>query len=532
MKESYLRACTAGITLALNLMCGNGLAQETSQPSGNFSSFNKNNDVNAACAAIAEKHTAVYKDLERWIDSRKIQNGYLPDLGVDVEGLWASYQETDNWWSKYLASHGRMFIYDTSLAHYCSIVDDMKSGKFVESRKATDIITQMLRKEELRGNIGLLHFSYNTEGDNFIDPRKISGANLWVFKALYAYMLASGDTRRFDDITDYVSTYLLPLQVVDETHPAYGLITAGYGHPDGLNQGGYNIYDDLNTLNRKHYHSVLEHTADFIDLLRLMIFVIDSHNVTANHPRLREELVMRHALVMQGVKRMRKDKHWPTVIDGDGSYNWSRAVDHYTWLAAAFIGLDDDIAWESIEVLRNEFTTTIDSIEIIKGQKASRVPLNASASGLIFFSKDFKDQYVSLSESERNKLEALIQPEATGGGIVFLYRYAQVTKDDTRRQKALEYLTELVDGLALIHKTYSTVYDGGGMPYATENTHDYFNSTPSMAATATFLLSLDTLRTGYPFFIGVPVPKGCENALEMKVDTSILHKTETRPANS
>lgn len=474
----------------------------------------------------AQQQAARYEDirvsLERWLDQQRdaVRLGYIPQLGVQVRGLWASYEDTKSRWSKYLAYYDRMFTYDTALALYTQIIRDDRRGDFSESRTAVDVIMHLMRREHDKGRIGLLHFSYNTKEDSFIDPRKITGANIWMLKALYAYMIASGDLDYFQMLTGYVRDYLFPLQVLDSNHPAFGFVTAGYGHPLGMDQGGYSIYADLYELNTPTQLVVLEHNADYIDLLRIMQFLLNKCELDTEG--LSDELRLRHALVMQAAYRVRKGRHWPTAIDLDGTVNWSMAVDHYTWMASTFIGLDDDVAWQSVEVLNDEFTTTIDSLEILIGPIPRRIPLDTDATGLIFFDRDFSDPYVTIAEDDRDKLENLIQPEATAGGIVFLYHFARHCNDDSRREKSLELLDTWLDGLAVIHETYSSLYTTGGMPYATENTHNYFNSTPSMAATATYYMAIEVLATGYPFFIGVPLPEQFDDALTCSVDVKKL----------
>ena len=483
----------------------------------------QNTTVTQQSKDLAMRYDSIRYDLINWIDQQAhaVRQGYIQQLAVPVRGLWASYEDTSSKWSKYLAYYGRVFVYDTSLALYTSIMIDSYRNNFSRSRQAVDVILKLFEREEAKSQIGLLHFSYNTNEDSFIDPRAITGANVWMFKSLYAYMLTSGDYSIYKEVTRYARQYLLPLQVLDSESSLYGFITAGYAHPMGMEQGGYQIYADLNALNTTSDMAVLEHNADFIELLRLMEFASQKCQDDSSDA-FHDELVNRHALVMQAAARVRKSPHWPTLINAGGEVNWSMAVDHYTWMASTFIGLDNDVAWQSIGVLQDVFTTNIDSMEILIGPIPKRLMFSRDATGLIFFERSFTDPYVTLSEKDRLKLENLIQPEATAGGIVFLYRFAQSTTDHEQVDITLTYMEQLLDGLSAIHEVYRSVSKAGGMPYATENTHQYFNSTPSMAATASYYMALEILLTGYPYFLAVPAPDTFSDALTRTIDIDAI----------
>ncbi|RJP57995.1 MAG: hypothetical protein C4541_08940 [Candidatus Auribacter fodinae] len=474
--------------------------------------------VDQELKAIIQEYRSVSPELKSWIEGQSaiLSGSKNEQLDISFSGLWQSYQNTNNPNSTYIAKSGRVWPYDASLGLYTALVDK----DYAPARRAVDTFMSIIRAEKRKGYKGLFHFSYNTRGDMFIDPREPMGNTLWPLKAMYAYMRESGDLQYYDELTRYVRESVFPLQVLEKDNPAYGFIRAGYAHPNGLAQGGYNIYSNVSRLNTINNSAVTEHNADFIDLLRLMTEVIDAHR-PGREQTLRSELKTRHALIMQASNTARKGKHWPTQIGADGSINWSRAVDHYTWLASTFIGLDEEIAWESVQILSNEFTTVINSIEFMAGNKVSRVDLPKPAKGLIFFSSDYKDQYVDFTIAQRAILEKMIQPESTSGGIVFLHNYIQSTKNPQRREYALRLMRELLDGLATVHKTYKNVYGGGSMPYATENIQ-FFNSTPSMAGTASYYIALRVMESGYSRFIGTPLPKGFETALKDTIDLSSL----------
>ncbi len=474
-------------------------------------------DLLKYCTSLAKKFDYIKSDLEQWIDDQELYWESVEDLGVCLEGLWSSYKRTKSYDAKFLTEHKRMFVYDVALAHYVTILRDLRSDDFTRSKHITEKIIELLAAEELKGHIGLLHFSYSTSGDRFIDPYTITGSNLWVFKALYVYMLHSGDLTHFKTVTNYVLKYLFPLQIVDECHKAFGLIKAGYKHKSHKKYG-HDIYDsihDESPLKNPVPLVVMEHNVDFIDLLRLMATLIDNYSIDTP---IRDVLETRHALVMQAVIRLTKredDKiYWPSAIklDQSNGVNWSYVVDHYTWLAATFLTIDPQIEWDSIKILKKDFTTDINSIEIKEMHDVRDIPFldNERAKGLIFFSPEHDDFFIHLDKRDIEKLSSIVQPEATAGGIISLYHFARLTSDTDKRTETFDFMLELLEGLQIIHKNFKAIFDGKvvGMPYATKNVQNYFTSLPSMASTATFFIALETIKTGYQYFIGVPLPGG------------------------
>lgn len=488
-------------------------------------------DLLTYCKHLTEQYTSITRDLEEWIDDQELYWESVEELGVCLEGLWSSYQRTKSYDAKYLTEHKRMFIYDVALAHYVCIMRDLRSEDFSRSKHTTEKILELLKAEKHKGHIALLHFSYSTSGDKFIDPYIITGSNIWIFKSLYAYMLHSGDLTNFKLITDYVVKYLFPLQILDESQTAFGLIKAGYKHKS-VKKYGYDIYDIVHQqqpLDNPVPLVVMEHNVDLIDLLRLMATVIDTYDIDT---AIRPVLETRHALVMQAVTRLKKREKekvfWPSAIklDRTNGVNWSYVVDHYTWLAATFSGVDAEIEWDSIQILMNDFTTEVNSIEIkeMHDVKEFSFTNNEKAKGLIFFSPEHDDFFVHIDKKDVEKLSRIIQPEATAGGIISLFQFARKTQNDKQRVMAVGFMEELIDGLAVIHKNFKDIYDGKvlGMPYATKNVQNYFTSLPSMAATATFYIALETLRTGYEYFIGVPMPAGFGNFASVQFEHTSL----------
>ena len=473
---------------------------------------------------LTDRYNPIKEDLKLWVERQGNLAEKNVSLGVSMKHLWQSYQSSSSVYSRWLADYGRVWTYDAALGLYSVLIQK----DYERAKLAADNFMDLIRAEKKKGYKGLFHFSYNTRGDDFIDPREPQGATQWVLKALYAYMLETGDLSHFDELTTYVIDDILPMQILDPKHPAYGLLRQGYMHKKGLRQGGYNIYEEIDELNVLSHGVNMEHNADFIDFLRLITSVIDKyknriHSVGSDF---RSELRKRHALCMQGVLRIRKNKHWPTAFDSKGKPNWSRAIDHYSWLSHAFMFVknNQDIPWESINILYNEFTTTTKTISVFKNRKLTKIKLTKPAKGLFFFTWDFQDSFVEMPQSDRIKLEEMIQPEATAGAIIMLIDFVLTTKDKEKQKFAYDFMVELFEGLAEIHKVYKTIdgYTGGGMPYATETIPDFFGPDPSLAAGVTYQVAISKLSDNYSNFLGVKPPKGFENALTEQVDPNSI----------
>ena len=470
-------------------------------------------------------YETIREDLIAWI--YKMDNNIKGNdqVGAKLNCLWQSYQACDNYYNRFtLSQFSRMWTYDAALALYAVTTH----ADYKRARKAVDNFMNLLNAEKKRGYRGLFHFSYNGRGDSYIDPREPQGATQWALKAILAYMLTTGDTHYFEELCQHIRNDVFPLQILNPNHPAYGLLRQGYTHPNGLSEDGYYIYHDLDKLNMISHRVNLEHNADYVDTLRLMATLLDRYHFLFNDigSDFRNELRQRHALSMQALLRVRDGNYWPTAFDEGGHPNWSRAVDHYTWLSHIFVGIDnnDDIPWKSIRILADEFTTTISSMVVLDKKEEQSVPLRRKATGLFYFQEDFEDSYVTIPFKDKDKLEKMIQPEGTAGAICFCLDYADITTDPARRVFALEFADTLLKGLEVIHQSYNEIpsYKGGGMPYATEFIYDYFCPDPSMASSAAYYMALTRSQREIPYYLGVAPPRDFKTALTERVDPYML----------
>jgi|GEM_PF-2934934 len=408
-----------------------------------------------------------------WIASQKISRREMQ--GFDFSGSYQSYQNTDHPYSRYIVQYGRVWTYDVALGIY----SDLKNGKIASARGAVNALVGIAKTEEEKGFKGLWHFSYNTVGDNFIDPRGPLGANLWAVNAIYSYILQTGDTTHLAWLNEKVQTFIFGQQVMDPKAPRYGLFRAGLYNAEDLAKGnamGYDVYEgDSNVQNENVF---IEHNADAAGTLRLAYHAAKRFG---GDEVFKKSLIQRHELLMRGLQKFWMGDHFVTGMNADGTLNQSVAVDNESWVGAVILPYDEEKAWQAIQYLKSHFVTTITEIEFLSGSmevpKRRIEKLPQPATGLFFFPGDFSDPYVTPNP----RYEEMIQPEATFGAIALLKSFMETTKDPKRREEAGEFLALLYDGLLKVYRAYG----GEGTPYATVDIQDYFNTMESMAATAT-----------------------------------------------
>ena len=468
---------------------------------------------------------------KHWIKNQELGWEKIQQLNITVNNLWQSYQNTKSIDSEPLTQYKRLFIYDVALAFYTQILADSKNEIYSKSRKVYEKIVELLNKEYEKGLIGLAHFSYNTSPGCYIDPYIITGSNMWLFKSLFVYMLHSGDIEFWDVLIKYITNFIFPLQIKEKKHPCYGLIKAGYKNHCSKDNNIYQNIKQYNPLKTPVPLIVFEHNSSFSDLLRIIQTVIKRYHIDT---QLDDELKKRHEMLSEALKIYSEENkgniYWPAAInllnDTNHSVNNCRAVDHYTWLASTFLSTDEDIAWKAIKVLIEDFRTTIDSIEIKEIDQIKNIPLanNQKAVGLSFFPCNYEDYFVHIPDSERNKLSQMIQPEATCGAIIFLNQFLNSSQNEERKNIASMFMQELIEGMFCICENFKKIYSDRimGMPYATTNVTNYFNSLPSMASTATFYIALECLKTNYEYFIGVPLPEEWDKTQNNKLFKDVL----------
>jgi hypothetical protein len=388
-------------------------------------------------------------------------------------GLYQSFKEDPrNPDSRYIAKYGRVWIYDQAIAVYA----ELKYGHRDHARECVAALLRLADDERARGFRGLWHFSYNTRDDDFVDPRGPLGANLWALSAILAYMDATGDVEHLPRVNALLRSYVFPQQVTEAGDPRRGLFRAGLENPVDLARGdtmGYHVYEGVPSdfeeilhknqrlsqvmlgfilprplnqpvgaidaalqaarpvdeiINSQVEFCSIEHNADAIATLRLAERVNRRFGVDRE---LLGEIRRRHDRVMAALDRFwvrdeNGEGHFVTGMNPDGTLNRSVAVDNNQWVAGAVLPFDEERAWQCIQYTRRHFWTQDEGF-----------------AGLFFFEKTFLDKYVEMPEEDRERLERMIQPEATWGYVSLLRQFALRTKDPRRKAEAEAMMHEL-----------------------------------------------------------------------------------------
>ena len=463
-----------------------------------------------------------------WVEGQRIRFRSVGSFTFD--GLLQSYKESDHPDSRYLAKYGRVWTYDAALGIY----SDLKNGKTSGAKKAVDALVALAKEEEQKGFKGLWHFSYNTTGDNYIDPRGPLGANLWAINAIYAYMLQTGDTTQLTWVNEKVKTFIFGQQVMNPKDGRYGLVRAGLYNAEDYakkDEMGYGVYQgDANVQDENVY---IEHNSDAAGTFRFAYHAAKKFGV--KDEAFKGELIRRHELVMKGIDKFWAGDHFVTAMNPDGTLNRSVAVDNESWVGAVVLPYDQEKAWKAIQYLRQHFTVTVTKGERRPGETVS-IP---NATGLFFFQGGFTDPYVPANP----KYEQMFQPEATLGVIPLLRAFIQTkafvetTNDPVRKKEAAEFMALLYQGVVKIHRAYG----GRGLPYATVNIHDYFTTMESMAATAT-ASTVNAILKGAPgndfiywappeeFLVGGKKPSlATEEPVKIKIETPAVAPPQEEP---
>ena len=425
-------------------------------------------------------------------------------LGFDFQGLRRSFKENPaHPDSKSIAAFGRIWVYDVALSIYA----DLKAGRIRQAGYQAGRLMQLAFQEKAKGFHGLWHFSYNTRGDFFIDPRGPTGANAWCLNALYSYALARGDTAVITWANRAVEEFLFRQQVMDPQDPRYGLVRAGLHSADDVkneNSMGYRVYEG--DLNHPYEHVILEHCIDAAGTLRLAFRATQKH--LSEREEFLKELVRRHDLLMQGARRcFWQGDHFISAADSAGKpYTGtdglpSVAVDNNTWAAYVFLPYDLALAQSAARYIENHFLVQVPPAHV---EDALQEPVPAGLHGLSYIRSNFVDPFVQVPQEFRAKMEQLLQPEAAFGFVLFLLGLSRQMPDSQERSRLETRARELYEHTVKLLRLYGP----GGAPYASANVPMVFSTLHSVTTATSGVIAAAILQ-GAPLddFIGVLPPK-------------------------
>lgn len=442
-------------------------------------------------------------EILRFLDRQRIiQPAVNGQIGFDFQGLIRSYgDDPTHPDARLVARFGRMWIYDVALSIYA----DLKVNRFRQAGHQAGRLMQLARREKEQGFNGAWHFSYNTLGDLFIDPRGPAGANAWCTNAIYAYLLSTKEASLLSWANNLVREFFFKQQVTDSSDGRWGLLRAGLYNAQDAARGdamGYRVYEG--DVNYPYQHVILEHNADFAGTLRLAFQATQLFSPAERS--FLEELIHRHDILMQGMKRSfwQKD-HFVSAMDGQGRLYTgtdgtpSIAVDNNTWAAHVFLPYDLEIPRAAARYVEEHFLTRTPPAHL------EDLPAGASPQeleGLYYFPATFVDPFVAIPAEHRAKMNQLLHPEAAFGFVLFIHDLAKRLSPSEGQplQRRARRLYE--DTIAL-----QRLYGPSGAPYASANVPSIFSTLPSVTTAATSLITTAILQ-GAPHddFIGVRPP--------------------------
>ncbi len=424
-------------------------------------------------------------------------------LGHDFQGLRRSFKEDSTHPDSHsVASFGRIWIYDVALSIYA----DLKAGRIRQAGYQAGRVMQLALREEAAGYRGLWHFSYNTTGDSFIDPRGPAGANAWCLNAIYAYLLVRADASLLTWANRMVQQYLFDLQVVDPNDPRDGLILAGFHNAEDLSSPdmGYGVYKG--NPNVLYPHVILEHCVDTAATFRLAWRVNSKQR--PNDIAFLEELAARHDRLMRGIRRrFWQGNHFVSAIDSRGVFYTgtdgepSIAIDNNTWAAHLFLPYEPELAQQAAAYAQERFLIQTPAAQV-ENSNAETVPHGLE--GVYYFPASFEDPFVKIPDEHRHKMEKLLHPEAAFGLVLLLWDAAGYLPSEKERSAWQAKARQLYEKTTTLQRLYGPQ----GAPYASVNVPSVFCTLQSVTTAASAVITTSILGgSNGDDFIGVLPPE-------------------------
>ncbi len=414
-------------------------------------------------------------------DNRQKAQAMLKKLYAEEAGEQAEYQKdyTNPADSKHLAEYGRVWVYTQGI-----ILD--QAARTGHAKKAYELArwlvkhietTELSNKEQAVG----WSFSYNTLGDDFKDPRLVTGANAWALNGLGKYItsanfkdLSAEEQLRFKEAFRNVLKGLLDLQRED------GLFTAGWTIVELQHlRDGEKYYDVLDKFGYgggtrvKAENVVTEHNVDMLALLNLAI----DFSVELGLDN-RQELISRKTKLTNAIFTKLYDDQQKRFITGrvfeDGKERQSEhaAIDNATWLTLS--SRLEEFSDDEREKLSQALDYTLKNFVKILTHEGK------SYYGAVYFLNYFEDPYIQPSDQQ----EQVYHLEATAGLILALMKFSEAFSD---HPLAIKFQAE-AKRLWLNLQLFITDF---GFPYASQAISNLTTTLPSSTAAIWYLDAYD-----------------------------------------
>ena len=341
-----------------------------------------------------------------------------------------------------IVQYGRVWVYGQGIA----LSQAARSGQSGKAHKLAQWLYNNRQWVDLEEGTRIhagWHFSQNTDGDDFKDPRFITGANAWVAEGLAEYLassvfqeLSAADKSKYRQFYADVLDGLLYHQVMDTTHPNAGLFRAGWSKdvlknlPEGFKYNemigilGYPDTREARALNPQTVqlmNVVTEHNIDMLSVLNFTIDHFSSLELPSTDLINLTELTNRRNHLRTAIfdKLFKMDEgRFITGRDASGVSSVHTAIDNASWLARAvnFAELNS----VQREKLGQALLYTVDSFVKFMDYQGRWYY------GAHYFQSDFEDLFITKGGAQTNAYHL----EATTGLILGLNEYADAYPED------------------------------------------------------------------------------------------------------
>ena len=436
--------------------------------------------------------------------------------GFDFNDLYTEFEPGDR--DRPLTQFGRFWPYGNALIlqalveiYRSEAAAGRKEAAAETRREAMRLMNALIKlgkTEQALGFEGGYHFSYNTNGDNFIHPVAPTGNNLWVTDTLYSTIRELGGNAwdQLEWVNGLRRRVLDDLQVRDEKDLRFGLIQGGRYTTDAgrinprtrrayeiddreyLDEMGYRIY-------RGNPNRILEDISaehNVADAMSTLINAVAANLAAPGGTRGRltgkdlDPVVGVFRRLAENINKLwvtdeKEGDHFITGMEksekGEWQRNPSKAVDNSSW-AIILLAYNPEMAWKSIQYVQRHFIVRqrIGDMEGLPAATLARTRLKPGdpnrinpderVAGNSFFHPAFIDRFIRAlvpADDPGRKLWAqMLHPEATFGTIHFLRRFAETTRDEGQRKQARALAEELTRGMQRLQELY-----GGKLPNST-----------------------------------------------------------------
>ncbi|MCB1196214.1 hypothetical protein KDK77_08515, partial [bacterium] len=456
--------------------------------------------LSATRSILAEPFT------QRSIQTLEAFNSGLTHRSGQFNGTVRSYDGDESHPDySYLVSHSRVTPYDISV----SIFADLTNGDYPLARQKVSGLLRIMQMESEAGFNGVVHFNYNTEDDSYVNPQAPLGNTAWTLKAIYAYILATGDrsilTGQNGQLIQNGMDFVMSQQVMIETDPRYGLFRAGLS---SVETDGYGV---MESTHNQYEHVVTEHLTDIHDLLNL------AYQVTGNTLYQERRLLLDRQTLETLLVETDTTAYFLPNITPEGTPGSGVAIDDLTWAGSMVLTMDHlplerrlELVRKLIQYVDDNFIVEHDpamdnaqSIQLTDQYIAQRSQISSPAIvGVKFFDGFFEDEFIAGMDWD-NPTVMSVQVEATLGYVHLLYQAASLTPDTAEQQRYIARIEFLMDNIQQFYEQHSTA---NGIPYSTRNIENIQTTLDATIASETYraVLGIWNHPERMWSFIGIP----------------------------